>query len=237
MPKYLPKVVSFDCAQTLLEVDWSVSRYIADLCMHLGLEIPLHGPARYEEIYHQRLRSYIHVNMTRDHAKCDAWWLELGQDWLIEMELPPDRARDLQLASEQLGFGPQSILFRLYEDVVPCLAELKNLGIRTAVLSNWDYSLHKTLRGFGLSDHFELIVASLEHGVEKPDPALFQVLVDHFQVSRDEIMHVGDNPEDDLAGARGAGMRGVLLDRSLNRSEEPVLHTLSNLAEAFDWSG
>jgi len=231
----IPRVVTFDCAQTLLEVDWSIKRYVADCCAELKLEIPLEGPSLYEQMYHERLGDYVRVNMTRDHEACDAWWIALDREWLAAIGLDPGHAERLQETSERVGFGPQSILFRIYDDVLPCLADLKARGIRVGVLSNWDYSLYKALAGAGLQDEFELVVASLEHGVEKPDPRLFQVVLDHFEVAPEEIVHVGDNPVDDLEGARGVRMRGVLIDRSMPRSEAPVLHDLRNLPEAFEW--
>jgi HAD superfamily hydrolase (TIGR01549 family) len=233
----IPKVVSFDCAQTLLEVDWSVSRYIADLCADIALEIPISAPRRYEEMYGERLQDYVQVNMTRDHAACDAWWIRLGAEWLSEFGLDPTRAQDLHDASMRLGFGPESILFRLYEDVIETIESLRRGGIKLAVLSNWDYTLQRALEGSGIFGHFDLVVASLEYGVEKPDPRLFQVLTDHFRVDSSEIVHVGDNPHDDLEGARRAGMRGVLIDRSQPRSEDPILHDLRKIVEAFEWNG
>ena len=231
----IPAVVTFDCAQTLLEVDWSIKRYVADCSLEIGLEIPLEGPSLYDQMYHERLRDYVRVNMRRDHAACDAWWIDLDRDWLRELGLDESWAEKLQAASEKLGFGNPSILFRLYDDVLPTLQVLKGMGVRIGVLSNWDYSLHKALRGAGIYDDFELVVASLEYGVEKPDPRLFQVVVDHFGVSPSDVVHVGDNSVDDLEGARGARMRGVLIDRSVPHSESPTIRDLRDLPEAFAW--
>ncbi len=232
----IPKVVSFDCAQTLLAVDWSVRRYVADICAVAKIEIPLHGPSLYEEMYQARLGEYVRVNMTRDHAKCDQWWLTLGSDWLALIGLDPLLAIRLQEVSNRIGFGPESILFKLYPDVISTLDRLDALGIRVAVLSNWDYSLHKSLRGAGILDRFELVVASLEYGVEKPDPRLFQILLDHFDVAPQEILHVGDNPIDDHEGAIGSGMRGALIDRGLDLTQNPWLSSLDHLEEAFSWN-
>lgn len=231
----IPKVVSFDCAQTLLEVDWSVRRYVADICAHISLEIPLEGPALYEEMYQARLGDYVRTNMTRDHAVCDAWWVKLGEDWLSAISLDSKLAFQLQAVSNEIGFGPKSVLFRLYDDVVPTLDRLNELGIKLAVLSNWDYSLHKALIGAGIYDRFELVVASLEHGVEKPDPQLFQIVTDHFGVEPGEVLHVGDNPVDDLEGAVGFGMRGVLVDRGREHAEEPWINDLRGVEGAFSW--
>ncbi len=232
----LPKVVSFDCAQTLLEVDWSVRRYVADICAHIGLEIPLEGPSIYERMYQDRRADYTRVNMARDHALCLDWWVRLGEDWLGQIGLDPALANDLQDVSEEIGFGPTSVLFKLYEDVIPTLDRLDQLGIRVAVLSNWDYSLHKSLRGMGIYDRFELVVASLEEGFEKPDPRMFQLVTDHFGVEPNEVLHVGDNPEDDHQGATNFGMRATLIDRGLHQPDEPWINDLREIEGVFGWT-
>ena len=231
-----PKVVSFDCAQTLLEVDWSIKRYVADVCAAAGLEIPLEGPSIYERMYDDRLAEYVRVNMSRDHGQAEAWWIRLGEDWLLSMDLDPSLAPGLQRTSNEIGFGPKSVLFRAYDDVEPTVAMLKAQGMKLAVLSNWDYSLHKALRGFGLYECFDLVVASLEHGVEKPDARLFQVLTDHFAVDPADVLHVGDHLEDDFEGARRFGMRAALIDRLRPATSEPWLSSLSHIEEAFSWT-
>jgi HAD superfamily hydrolase (TIGR01549 family) len=230
-----PKVISFDCAHTLLHVDWSVARYVADVCAAAELEIPLEGPRLYERMYFDRLDDFVRVNMTRDHALCDQWWVDLGADWLESMGIAPEKSVELQAVSEQIGFGSESILFKVYEDVVPTLQRVSELGIPMAVLSNWDYSLHKALRGAGIYDRFNLVVASLEHGVGKPDARLFAKVTEYFGVKAADVLHVGDHPVDDYEGAIGAGMRAAMIDRSRPATESPILHDLRQIEEAFAW--
>jgi REG-2-like HAD superfamily hydrolase len=231
-----PKVVSFDCAQTLLEVDWSIKRYVADVCAIAKLQIPLEGPSLYEQMYHDRLASYVQVNMSRDHQRAEDWWIQLGGDWLQAMGLDANHAPGLQKISNEIGFGPKSVLFRAYDDVEPVISRLKTQGMKLAVLSNWDYSLHKALRGFGLYDCFDLVVASLEYGVEKPDPRLFQVVTDHFAVEPNDVLHIGDHLEDDFEGAKRFGMRAALIDRSRAETSEPWLSDLRHIEEAYAWT-
>ncbi len=232
-----PKVVSFDCAQTLLEVDWSMRRYIADVCAHMELEIPLEGASIYEDMYHTRQNEFLTVNQTRNQEECERWWIRLGEDWLRAIGKDPGLAPQLQTVSDEVGFGPNSILFRVYDDVIPTLENLAEMGIRVAVLSNWDHSLHKALRGQGIYDRFELVIASLEEGFEKPDPRMFERVTEFFGVKADEVMHVGDNPIDDFEGATQFGMRAVLIDRGRQELLEPWINDLSHLPGAFSWNG
>ena len=83
-------------------------------------------------------------------------------------------------------------------------------GVRMAIVSNWDNSLHRTLRMFGLTEYFEHVVASLEEGVEKPEARIFQIALERAGVEPGDALHVGDNPIDDWQGAKNVGMRALL---------------------------
>jgi REG-2-like HAD superfamily hydrolase len=232
-----PRLVTFDCAETLVRVNWSVGDYALDCARHIGLDLPDSAGSRYRQMYHERLPEFLQVNLTRDPAQGETFWLRLGRDWLRELGLPESLAPNLQAASEILGFGQDSILFQLYDDVIPCLQALRADGHKLGVVSNWDYSLHKTLRSMEIANYFDFAIASLEEGFEKPDPRIFHLAARHGGVQPADILHVGDNPIDDLQGAREAGLRAVLIDRSRSDSVPPYLHTLNLLPEAFAWSG
>jgi putative hydrolase of the HAD superfamily len=44
-------------------------------------------------------------------------------------------------------------------------------------------------------------------GFRKPDPRIFGRTLEALGVTPARALHVGDNPDDDVAGARGCGMR------------------------------
>ena len=103
-------------------------------------------------------------------------------------------------------------------------------------MSNWDYSLHRVLRMFGIYDRFVSVKASLEEGVEKPDPRLFQIVLDEVGIDSADTFHVGDSYEDDVVGALAAGIRVARIDRGLVTNEVGVVRTLVDLPEAFAWN-
>jgi len=91
------------------------------------------------------------------------------------------------------------------------LSELKALGFKLGVVSNWDWTLPGVLRATGLAGFFDYIGVSALEGVAKPDPRLFQVVLRALQVEPQQALHVGDS-EDDLKGALAAGVRPILFD-------------------------
>lgn len=107
--------------------------------------------------------------------------------------------------------GPASL--RVFPEVPQELIRLRAVGMRLAIISNWQCGLDHFCVELGLGDEFEVVVASAEVGSEKPDPAIFHEAFRRLGVAPERVLHVGDNPFDDLEGARRAGCQGVLIER------------------------
>jgi putative hydrolase of the HAD superfamily len=88
---------------------------------------------------------------------------------------------------------------------VEAVRELGRLGLRLAVVSNWDVALHEHLQALALADRFETVVTSAEAGAPKPDPRIFELALERLRVRPERALHVGDSPADE-EGARAAGM-------------------------------
>jgi FMN hydrolase / 5-amino-6-(5-phospho-D-ribitylamino)uracil phosphatase len=116
----------------------------------------------------------------------------------------------------------------LYDDARPVLGALSpryTLG----VVSNGN-SYPRTL---GLNGVFSFTVFSQDHGVEKPDARIFELAAAKAGAASEEIVHVGDSLEDDVAGAQAAGWRAILLDRegSCDLADVSPDATISSLNE------
>ena len=229
------KAVTFDCAQTLIGVDWKPAA-LAVRCAELaGFSFDKLGAAgTYDRLLRASWAEFQDLNLTRDCTQTDAFWMRLTETWADQCGFPAGSAQSIVDIAEQELYGPRSSVFSLYDDVVPCLDQLQSAGLQMAVVSNWDISLHRTLRSFGLSDYFETVVASMEIGIEKPDERIFRAALEKLGVLPTEALHVGDNPLDDYRGARGAGMDAVVIDRQTNSTSRVFLKSLSDLAERLE---
>lgn len=221
------EAISFDAAGTLIEVNWHPEKIAAQAALHVGIPIP--DPQVAAETYLRLLQSrwthFQQLNLTRNPEITDAFWRELGADWLTRLALPHDRLDDLYQAADDIIFGPQSAVFTLYPDTLPALQSLAETNLPLIILSNWDVSLHRTCAMLNLSTFFTKIIASLEEGIEKPDPALFQIAQNHLQTNK--VLHVGDDPLADIKGARDFGWHALLIDRD----EEPAPQRINSLTE------
>jgi putative hydrolase of the HAD superfamily len=123
----------------------------------------------------------------------------------------------------------EALEFHAFDDVVPALEELRGSGLTLVVASNWDCSLPEWLEGAGLWHLLDGAASSAVVGEAKPAPAVFEAALEIAGVGPDEAVHVGDSVENDIEGARAAGVRAVLVDRS-GAPEPPGVEAVRSLA-------
>ncbi len=104
--------------------------------------------------------------------------------------------------------------WRIYDDVLPTLDELASRGFALAAVSNWDERLRPLLAALNLDGYFEAVLVSCELYFAKPSNVIFEHALRKLGVAPAEALHVGDSPLEDVEGAKSAGMKGLLLDRS-----------------------
>jgi HAD superfamily hydrolase (TIGR01509 family) len=97
-----------------------------------------------------------------------------------------------------------------YRDTGPVLRALKNAGCRTGVVSNIGWDIRSNFAHHGLADLVDGFTLSFEHGLEKPDPALFEAACRAVHATPCKTIMVGDNPLAD-GGAVRAGLGVYLL--------------------------
>lgn len=121
--------------------------------------------------------------------------------------------------------------FRLFPGALELLDALRAEGLRVAVVSNWGTRLRRVLAGLGLAERLDAVLCSAVEELEKPDPALFRRALERVGGRADEAVHAGDHPEKDVAGARAAGLRAVLVDHAGRRPpvDAPRVESLSEL--------
>jgi putative hydrolase of the HAD superfamily len=79
----------------------------------------------------------------------------------------------------------------------------------------------RILARFSLAEYFQPVVISADVGHIKPHPAMFRAALDGLGIAPDEAVFVGDNLVRDVAGARQAGIRPILIDVTGQYPEHP----------------
>ena len=109
--------------------------------------------------------------------------------------------------------------FELFDDALPVLDELRRRGLKLALLSNTGRDLDE----FVAHHHIQVdaILTSRVHGKTKPHEAIFRALLAELRVEAAAAAMVGDDPSDDVDGARAVGMRAWLIDRDGRFPDHP----------------
>jgi 2-haloalkanoic acid dehalogenase type II len=120
---------------------------------------------------------------------------------------------------------------RLFDDVIPTLKALQPRYALGLISNGNTYPRH-----CGLEGAFQFAVFSQDHGIDKPQPKIFQIALEKAGCSEDELLHVGDSVEDDIRGALDAGIKCIWLNRNRarNSSNLNAIHEISSLLELID---
>ncbi len=106
-----------------------------------------------------------------------------------------------------------------YPEVPSTLIQLKQLGLRTAILSNGSPTmLEAAVRNAGLMDLIDLNLSVEDVGIYKPDPRVYQLAVDKLGVTTSEISFQSSNAWD-AAGAASFGFQVAWINRFGQRHE------------------
>lgn len=224
------KAISFDCAHTLMDVNWHPERVALQAATQAGLDLDQQvAGEQYMRLLGSRWADYLQRNLGGDSSKTDEFWRKITEDWLRGLGYDTSCRDEIIRQANEILFGSNSQVFVLYSDTRKTLQRLNEMDIPLCVISNWDISLFRALEMHDLTHHFEFALASHVEGYEKPDHRLFQLAAEKLGREPGEILHIGDNPRDDVAGARDFGMKALLLDRSAAESSGHSIRSLSEI--------
>jgi len=130
--------------------------------------------------------------------------------------------------AEELFKGARFVLF---DDVFLALKTLKKQNLILGLLTNLTKGVDSTLQKLGLESYLDFVVNPQEVGVDKPDPRFFLAALECAGVSASEAVHVGDQYEVDVVGARGVGISPILIDRYSLYPEVSDCPRISSLTE------
>jgi len=146
---------------------------------------------------------------------------------------------DLRVVLEAAGLRPEADMLdeltrtitavleggvHLWEDSIPVLRELRERGIRTAVISNCDHSTRPVVERLGLYEEADAVVLSFEAGSAKPDPGIYRAALEAVGTHPAETLFVDDQAAY-CDGAVAAGMDALLILREGDEPWEGVSQT------------
>ncbi|KAJ2059053.1 hypothetical protein GGI17_004644 [Coemansia sp. S146] len=144
------------------------------------------------------------------------WWEQvIALTWSYAVKININEHPNLLAERDQLiARFATSQGYTMFDDVPRVLQYLQRKGIKLGVISNMDESAESVLRSLGIRRYFDFVLKSINVGVEKPDPRIFELALGAVNVRPYDALHVGDSERLDYLPARSVGMEARLVDRS-----------------------
>eukprot|EP00934_Nitzschia_sp_Nitz4_P000558 Nitzschia sp. Nitz4//scaffold100_size80364//13056//13736//NITZ4_005336-RA/size80364-processed-gene-0.44-mRNA-1//-1//CDS//3329532070//558//frame0 len=180
------KAVVFDAYATMFDVHSPVAR----LSSRLGDKAPsVSAMWRDKQLQYTWLRSLQNAYVPFSQVTSDS----------LSYALESHGINDPELHKDLLG---AYFTLSAFDDVKPCLEALRAKGLKTAILSNGcNEMLDAAVESAGISDLLDAVLSVEQVQVNKPDPRVYQLTLDHFQIRADEVCFVSNNAWDSHAGA------------------------------------
>lgn len=236
------RMVTFDLYDTLVEAEppgWI--RFQSALEMS-GFEVALHDVMR---AYTAGQRFFTIENgqvpiRDRSPEERNSFQLALARVSLDALNLPTD---DGTVESVKTNFRDDTkagkiLRYVAYSEVNKVLERLRNQEIIVAVVSNADRDVTEFCLHMGFAEHMDIIVTSALVGFEKPDRRTFEAALEPFNMPPGSALHVGDQPDSDVLGARNIGMAAALIDRYEQFVDEAIdainVSSLSHMVDLIE---
>jgi HAD superfamily hydrolase (TIGR01509 family) len=206
--------ISFDLNDTLVDVS-GIRDAVLRTCNQLARLHPNFNAARLPKAIREVRQTYwpdVERDWTLGGLSGEAVGLE---DWRRTfLSCGYECNEDLAQQTRTIHRRYSRQLVAPFDDVPDVLMRLSASGLILALVTNGAADDQREgLRLLDLERHFATIVISGELGVAKPEPLIFATAVATLRVEPMCIWHVGDNLWTDVAGADGAGLTSVWINR------------------------
>lgn len=204
------KAVFFDWSDTLARPELDQQEVVHRAAQESGIELPITkliscirkaesqvptgSPARWVE--------------GKDEEPFVLWWKVLLSDIGVKTskEVMLQMTRRLKQVTENLSWV-------LYDDSMPTLKKLKNRGFVLGLITSMGEEMNILCKRSGIDTYLDFVVTLKEVDAGKPKPPIFLLGLERAKVNAHEAVYVGDRYETDVLGARGVGIKPILIDR------------------------
>lgn len=223
------KAVFFDLDNTLCDY-WASSRQaLADA---LDLAVQRH-PAADREALRQ---DYNAISREAQRATGTEVLSEFGRVQRFSLVLARHNIHDPALAAQLADLFDRQIIARLqpFDDALPVLDALVG-RVHLGLVSNGPSAMQREkIAALGIARYFDSIFISEEVGIAKPDPRLFQHILQQTGFLPQDAIYIGDSQDHDVTVAKRSGVRAVWFNRR-GRAADPAYplpdHTVSTLSD------
>ncbi len=182
------------------------------------------------------LQAYFRIDALYHEMKNSTLQEHLLDDIIAEtLEFVGHMPRNDEIAEiikKAVNSGLKTRETRWYSDSIQVLQALREKGYSLGLISNTHWRFLDDLRR-EFETYFDVITLSYEHGYMKPHPSIFLVTLERLRVNSDHCLHVGDDPEADIEGAKKLGIKTVFVKRMAKEARAD--HKISQLSDLLSF--
>ena len=229
------KAIFFDWFNTLAHFEPPRHQLYRQALREFGIELPPQKIIRGilitdQYFYEENAKSPVEKRSPEEQAEV---YIHYPKAILAEagVEAPRELAlKILKIVKQQF----KGATFALFDDVLSTLKTLKQQSIILGLITNLTKNVDLICRELGLEPYLDFVVTPQEAGADKPKPTIFLAALDRAKVDASQAVHVGDQYNLDVVGARGVGITPILIDRYdiyPQVSDCSRIHNLTELAQ------
>ena len=203
--------IIFDLGSTLIRFEGEWPEVFARAHQTLASELQAGGLALDSPAFVARYREF----MQSYYAQRESEFVEytaayLLRETLVEFGIQsvPDGIVDKALAAM---YAVSEKCWHPMPGVHETLSHLAADGYRLGLVSNAadEGNVHRLIDRADIRGYFDPILVSAALGIRKPNPRIFELVLEQWGLARSQAVVVGDTLGADILGARNAGMRSI----------------------------
>lgn len=127
----------------------------------------------------------------------------------------------------------------LYPDASKCLKTLSQ-KYKIGIIANQELGTKDRLQQQGILQYIDLVIASAEEGVAKPDEKIFKIALQRAACKSDNAIMIGDRIDNDIIPAKNLGFHTIWIKQgfgqywNITKEEETPDYTVCSLSELCD---
>ncbi|NEW08456.1 HAD-IA family hydrolase [Paenibacillus sp. SYP-B3998] len=227
------QMIYFDAGDTLLTIPAAQTI----LKQYLQLRYLDRDETHISELFTEAFRLFYYVNKQDSFEACTPdsdreFWVNLYKYVLHKLGIHEEWTEsEIHACCHELyDIYTAPEYYELFDDVKPCLERLQRMGFRMGIVSNFAPTLKTILESKGILHYFEPVIVSTEVGLEKPDPAIFQLALNQAELKPENILYIGDHETNDIWAPNQVGIDAVRILRYSYHTGEGI----HSLLELFD---
>ena len=108
----------------------------------------------------------------------------------------------------------------VYPHAVECLSKLHK-KYKIGVIANQSPGTADRMKEYGLSQYLDLIIASAEEGIEKPDLKIFELALKRANCLPENAVMIGDRLDNDIVPAKRMGLKTIWIRQGFGGMGHP----------------